>query len=152
MTISWIAPGGQFDNYTVQRQELVSVQSTLFANIKTLGGADCTIGDDDWLPKTSTTCIDISIIGERSYEYRVAAVEGDLVGEYSDWARVTPVNTSLGKWPAQPPCPGLAEIPSSTIGASSGACGTACREQTITRSKSRPTTSDTADARLKPMS
>ena len=92
--VSWRAPSGTFDGYTVQRQELVVVEgSTLFANIVTLGG-------DSWLPSSSAMYTDTAILPSQTYEYRVAAVQDDQVGEYSDWFRTAPPITSLGAPPA----------------------------------------------------
>ena len=94
VTISWRAPSGSFDNYTIQRQELIATQgSTLFANIVTIGG-------NTWLPGASTTYDDSNILPNQTYEYRVAAVVGDKVGSYSDWLRTSPGVTSLGNAPA----------------------------------------------------
>ena len=91
---TWSAPVGEFDNYTLQRQEMVVVEgSTFFANVITLGGAT-------WLPGASTTYTDTHIIPTQIYEYRIAAVKDDQVGTYSDWFRVGPPNTSLGESPA----------------------------------------------------
>ena len=91
---SWTAPAGSFDNFTLQRQELVVVEgSTFFANVVTLGAGA-------WLSGDSTMYTDIHIIPSLTYEYRVAAVLDDLVGSYSDWFRVAPPNTSLGDAPA----------------------------------------------------
>ena len=92
--VSWTAPVDEFDNYTLQRQEMVVVQdSTFFANVITLGG-------NDWLPGSSTTYTDTNIIPTQIYEYRIAAVRDDQVGTYSDWFRVGPPNTSLGESPS----------------------------------------------------
>ena len=91
---SWTAPNGNFDNYTLQRQEIILVAgSTFFANIVTLGG-------NTWLPASSTTYTDSSIIPAQTYEYRVAAVQDDQVGAYTDWFRVGPPLISLGGAPA----------------------------------------------------
>ena len=93
VTLSWSAPDGTFDSYTVQREELTVLESsTFFANTTTLGGAT-------WLPGTSLTYNDADILPEGTYQYRVAAVKDDLVGEYSEWYRTTPVRTSLGSPP-----------------------------------------------------
>ena len=93
MTISWTAPIGDFDSYTLQRQELVIVESsTIFANAVTLDG-------NNWLPGSTTTFTDSSILPGNTYEYRVAAVKADGVGEYTDWTRSSPVQTSLGDAP-----------------------------------------------------
>ena len=92
-TVSWTAPEGDFDNYTLQRQELVIVEgSTIFANAVTLDGSG-------WLPGNTTTYTDDSFLPGRTYEYRVAAVKDDLIGDYSDWSRSSPVQTSLGVAP-----------------------------------------------------
>ena len=93
VTASWSAPSGDFDNYTLQRQELIVVSgSTFFANVVTLG-------DDMWLPANSTMYVDTGIMPEQTYEYRVGAVLDDQVGVYSEWFRVGPVDTSLGGAP-----------------------------------------------------
>ena len=93
VTISWTAPIGDFDSYTLQRQELVIVESsTIFANAVTLDG-------NNWLPGSTTTFTDSSILPGNTYEYRVAAVKADGVGEYTDWTRSSPVQTSLGDAP-----------------------------------------------------
>ena len=93
VTISWTAPIGDFDSYTLQRQELVIVESsTIFANVVTLDG-------NSWLPGSTTTFTDSSILPGNTYEYRVAAVKADGVGEYTDWTRSSPVQTSLGDAP-----------------------------------------------------
>ena len=95
--ISWEAPSGDFDNYTVQRQELVVVEgSTFFANISTLAAAG-----ESWLPTTSTMYDDESILPAQTYEYRVAAVRSDQVGAYSDWFRISPLVTVLGAAPPE---------------------------------------------------
>ena len=94
VTVTWTAPDGELDNYTVQRQELFKDGgSTFFANTSTLGGAS-------WLPTSSTSYTDSMIFPARSYEYRVAAVKDDLVGEYSDWFRTVPANLEYGEPPA----------------------------------------------------
>ena len=90
---SWSAPTGSFDNYTLQRQEVIVTGSTIFGNIVTLGGAT-------WLPGDTTTYTDTSIIPSQIYEYRIAAVKDDQVGVYSEWFRIAPPNISLG---AEPP-------------------------------------------------
>ena len=93
VTASWNAPAGELDGYTLQRQELLLVGgSTFFANIVSLG-------DDMWLPSTSTMYVDSSIVPDQTYEYRVGAVLADRVGEYTDWFRVGPANLSLGEAP-----------------------------------------------------
>ena len=92
VTISWTAPVGDVDNYTVQRQELtVTEGSSFFANVISFG--------NPWLPASSTTYTDASILPDRVYEYRVAAVFGDAPGDYTEWSRVTPPDTSLGHPP-----------------------------------------------------
>ena len=93
VTASWSAPIGDFDNFTLQRQELILVGgSTFFGNVSSLG-------DDMWLPMDSTMFEDTSILPGQTYEYRVAAVLDDQVGVYTDWFRVGPVNASLGPPP-----------------------------------------------------
>ena len=93
VTASWSAPIGDFDNFTLQRQELILVGgSTFFGNVRSLG-------DDMWLPMDSTMFEDTSILPGQTYEYRVAAVLDDQVGVYTDWFRVGPVNASLGPPP-----------------------------------------------------
>ena len=100
ITVSWNAPSGDFDNLTVQRQELVSAEgSTLFANLRTLSGADCGTTEDTWLPATAVVCTDSGILPERTYEYRVAAVKNGEPGNYSNWARSSAVSRSLGGAP-----------------------------------------------------
>ena len=96
VAVSWSAPEGEFDNYTLQRQELVVAQgSSFFANTVTFPSTSGT-----WLPSSSTSYTDSSILPGRIYEYRVAVVKDDVVGDYSDWARTTAVETSLGDAPA----------------------------------------------------
>ena len=95
ISVSWTAPVGALDNYTLQRQELVIVEgSTIFANSVTLGGAN-------WLPGTTLTYTDSSILPGRTYEYRLASVVDDGVGDYTDWVRSSPVVTSLGDAPGE---------------------------------------------------
>ena len=95
VTVSWTAPVGEFDNYTVQRQELAVVEgSTFFANVRTFSASG-----SDWLPSNTTTYTDSTVRSNRTYEYRVAAVLDDATGEYTEWSRVTPVNNSLGPAP-----------------------------------------------------
>ncbi len=90
VTVQWTSPDGEV-HWTVQRQELVIVESsTIFANATTLADA---------LSSTTLTYTDTSIAPGRTYEYRVAAVQGGVVGDYTDWARVTPFDPSLGKAP-----------------------------------------------------
>ena len=92
---SWSEPSGEYDNFTLQRQELVVVEgSVLFANVVTLHATGSA-----WLPATDTMYTDDGILPGQTYEYRVAAVLGDKVGEYTDWFRITPTNTSLGTAP-----------------------------------------------------
>ena len=94
VTVSWTAPYGEVDNYTVQRQELVAEQgSSFFANTVTFPATG-------WLSGSYNSYTDSSILPGRIYEYRVAAVKDDVVGDYSDWARTTAVETSLGDAPA----------------------------------------------------
>ena len=96
ITASWTAPPGDFDNYTLQRQELVIVEgSTFFANVKTLSATGSV-----WLPVDPTVYDDTHIIPSQTYEYRIAAVLDNQVGVYSDWFRIGPPNTSLGAAPA----------------------------------------------------
>ena len=94
VTVSWTAPEGDFDNYTIQRQELVVVEgSTLFGNRVSLGSGT-------WLPGSTTSYTDSSILPGQTYEYRVAAVKNDVVGDYTEsWVRSSPVRTSLGSAP-----------------------------------------------------
>ena len=92
VTVEWSAPGGDFDHYTLQRQQLVvQDSSTFFANAITLGSP--------WLPTSSLEYRDTAILPGQTYEYRVAAVKDDLVGEYTDWARSSPVDKHLGPAP-----------------------------------------------------
>ena len=96
ITASWTAPPGDFDNYTLQRQELVIVEgSTFFANVETLSATGSV-----WLPVDPTVYDDTHIIPSQTYEYRIAAVLDNQVGVYSDWFRIGPPNTSLGAAPA----------------------------------------------------
>ena len=93
VVISWTDPGGTFTDYTLQREELITHDgSALFSNRVTLGSP--------WLTGASTTYTDATIFPGRTYQYRVAAVNNDQVGEYSDWSRAAPVDTSLGSPPA----------------------------------------------------
>ena len=93
VTVRWTAPPGELDGYTVQRQELVIVQgSTIFANITTLGGSS-------WLSDSTLMYEDGMVLPQKTYEYRVAAVNDDSVGEYSDWFRTSPFTASLGEAP-----------------------------------------------------
>ena len=92
VTVEWSAPSGDFDHYTLQRQELVvQDSSTFFANAVTLG--------NPWLSTASLEYEDTAILPGQTYEYRVAAVKDDLVGEYTDWARSSPVDKHLGPAP-----------------------------------------------------
>ena len=92
VTMNWTAPAGQFDGFALQRQEMVNVESsTIFANTITLS---------DSLSSSTLTYTDSSIAPGRTYEYRVAATQDDVVGDYSEWARVTPFDSSLGTAPA----------------------------------------------------
>ena len=95
VAVSWTAPEGEFDNYTLQRQELVVAQgSSFFANTVTFPTTPGT-----WLPSSSTSYTDSSILPGRIYEYRVAVVKDDLVGDYADWARTTAIETKFGEAP-----------------------------------------------------
>ena len=91
VTLDWTAPDGPVGGYAVQRQELVVVEgSTIFANTTTLTsdlGADILTYTDD------------SISPGRTYEYRVAATQDGVVGDYSDWARVSPYVRTFGTAP-----------------------------------------------------
>ena len=92
VTMNWTAPAGQFDGFALQRQEMVNVESsTIFANTITLSGS---------LSSSTLTYTDSSIAPGRTYEYRVAATQDDVVGDYSEWARVTPFDSNLGTAPA----------------------------------------------------
>ena len=92
VTMNWTAPAGPFDGFALQRQEMVNVESsTIFANTITLS---------DSLSSSTLTYTDSSIAPGRTYEYRVAATQDDVVGDYSEWARVTPFDSSLGTAPA----------------------------------------------------
>ena len=95
VTVSWTAPQGEFDNYTLQRQELVVAQgSSFFANTVTFPATSGT-----WLPSSSTSYTDSSMLPGRIYEYRVAVVKDDLVGDYTDWSRTTSFETGFGEAP-----------------------------------------------------
>ena len=95
VTVSWTAPQGDFTHYTLQRQELVVAQgSSFFANTVTFPATSGT-----WLPKDSTSYLDSSILPGRIYEYRVAAVQEDVVGDYTDWSRTTSFETGFGEAP-----------------------------------------------------
>ena len=93
--VAWSAPPGDFDNYTLQRQELVIVEgSTFFANVVTLSEAG-----SPWLPGDTIMYTDAHLIPSQTYEYRLAAVDDDQVGVYSEWFRIAPPNTNLGAAP-----------------------------------------------------
>ena len=93
ITVSWTAPVGELDNYTLQRQEMVVVEgSTIFANVVTLGG-------NNWIDGATTTYTDSSILPGSTYEYRLASVVDDGLGDYTAWARSSPRVTSLGGAP-----------------------------------------------------
>ena len=95
--ISWLAPSGTVNNYTVQRQELVPLVdgSTIFANPVVFADAGAT-----WLSGDNTAYTDTSLVAERTYQYRVAGVANDRAGEFSEWVRATPIDLSLGNPPA----------------------------------------------------
>ena len=96
VTFLWDAPAGSFENYTVQRQELISSGgSTFFGNITTLSPVGST-----WIDGASNSFIDNLTRADQIYEYRVAAVKNDQVGNYSEWFRSAPAVTSLGAAPA----------------------------------------------------
>ena len=89
--LRWAAPDGVFNGFAVQRQEMVIVQgSTIFANAVTLA---------DDLASGTLTYTDTSIAPGRTYEYRVAATQDGKVGDYTEWARVTPFDSGLGDAP-----------------------------------------------------
>ena len=93
VTVSWTAPVGELDNYTLQRQEMVVVGgSTMFANAVTLGG-------NNWIDGATTTYTDSGILPGSTYEYRLASVVDDGLGDYTAWARSSPRVTSLGGAP-----------------------------------------------------
>ena len=95
VAVSWSAPEGEFDNYTLQRQELVVAQgSSFFANTVTFPSTSGT-----WLPSSSTSYTDSSILPGRIYEYRVAVVKDDVVGDYTEWARTSSFETGFGEAP-----------------------------------------------------
>ena len=94
ITIIWSAPQNALDGYTVQRQELVVLEgSSFFANVVTLGPSG------GWIAATATSYEDTSVVPGNTYEYRVAAVREDSVGDYSEWARASPRVTSFGQPP-----------------------------------------------------
>ena len=101
VAISWTLPAGSdFDNVTIQRQELVSPEgSALFANLLTLSGADCGSTGATWLPATAVACTDAGIMPGRTYEYRVAVVKSGQPGDYSGWVRSAPVSLIIGDAP-----------------------------------------------------
>ena len=93
VTISWDPPEGGADNYAVQRQELVQQEeSSFFANVRTVTG-------DSHLSATTFSYTDSTILSGRTYEYRAFALKGDVVGQYSDWFRTTPYETTYGDAP-----------------------------------------------------
>lgn len=96
VTVEWTPPDSEFDNYTVIRSELWRLEgSTLFVYPIALAPAG-----EDWIDSGTTAYRDVTIVHGRTYEYKVAAVRADLVGPYSDPARVGPINLSLGNPPA----------------------------------------------------
>lgn len=93
VTVTWTAPDGDLDGYFVQRQELVEADgSTFFANAETVSG-------NNPLSASTMSYTDSAILPGRIYEYRVAAVKDDVVGEYSEWTRSAAAETSLGAAP-----------------------------------------------------
>ena len=88
VTVSWTAPAGAVDNYTLQREEFVD---GIFANVMSIAASG-----SDWLPGDSTTYTDSAILPGRTYRYRVAGVRDDVVGEYSEWASSGPVDLTFG--------------------------------------------------------
>ena len=95
ITIIWSAPQNALDGYTVQRQELVVLEgSSFFANVVTLGPSG-----GGWIAATATSYEDTTVVPGNTYEYRVAAVREDSVGDYSEWARASPRVTSFGQPP-----------------------------------------------------
>ena len=93
VTVTWTAPDGDLDGYYVQRQQLVADEgSSFFADT-------VTFPDGNALSASTLTYTDSAIFPNRIYEYRVAAVKDDVVGEYSDWSRSAPGVTSLGNAP-----------------------------------------------------
>ena len=84
VTVSWTAPAGAVDNYTLQREEFVD---RAFANVMAFSASG-----SDWLPGDSTTYTDSAILPGRTYRYRVAGVRDDVVGEYSEWVTSGTVN------------------------------------------------------------
>ena len=97
VTILWDAPPtGSFSHYTVQRQELISSGgSTFFGNITTLSPTGAT-----WITGASDSFVDNLTRLDQIYEYRVAAVEDDHAGNYSEWFRSAPTVTNMGAAPA----------------------------------------------------
>ena len=93
VTISWSPPEGAVDAFTVQRQQLVTADgSSFFANIITVGGGMNVPGD-------TYSFEDSGIFEAGTYEYRVAAIKDEVVGQYSDWFRTTPVAAVFGHAP-----------------------------------------------------
>ena len=91
VVLSWTAPDGEFDGFAVQRQELVLAEgSTIFANPRILA---------DGLAADATSYTDTSIAPGRTYEYRVASLEGGVFGQASEWARVSPFLREFGQAP-----------------------------------------------------
>ena len=91
VTVSWSAQEEGADNYTVQRQELTQQpSSSFFANTLTVSSG---------LSGSTLSYVDDSILSSRTYEYRVAAIKDEVVGEYSDWFRTTPYETTYGDAP-----------------------------------------------------
>ena len=91
VVLGWTAPSGNYDGFAVQRQVLVIVEgSTIFANTTTLA---------DDLSASTLTYTDGSIAPGRTYEYRVAATQDGIVGDYTEWSRATPFDSSLGVAP-----------------------------------------------------
>ena len=91
VTVSWSAQEEGADNYTVQRQELTQQpSSSFFANTLTVSSG---------LSGSTLSYVDDSILSGRTYEYRVAAIKDEVVGEYSDWFRTTPYETTYSDAP-----------------------------------------------------
>ena len=86
--MSWTAPAGEVDNYTLQREEVVA---GVFGGIMTFSATG-----SDWLPGDVLTYTDSAILPGRTYRYRVAAVREDVVGEYSEWVVSGPVDLTFG--------------------------------------------------------